>query len=112
MIEALTYRLGAHTTADDPTRYREDAEVAEWRKKDPIERFRRHLEARGLWTKEWEDALRQDASAEVEAAVATAEKLTPPEPDEIFRYTFQEPTPQLRAQSQTLREALRSERGK
>jgi pyruvate dehydrogenase E1 component alpha subunit len=112
MIEALTYRLGAHTTSDDPTRYREDAEVAEWRKKDPIERFRRFLEARGLWTKDWEDALRQEASAEVEAAVEAAEKLPPPEPDELFRYMFHELTPQLRGQSQMLREALRSERGK
>ena len=111
MIEALTYRLGAHTTADDPTRYRDDAEVAEWRRKDPIERVRRYLEARGLWTQEWEEALRKEANAEVEAAVETAEKLPPPEPDDIFRYMFHELTPQLREQSRMLREALRHEQG-
>lgn len=106
MIEAITYRLGAHTTADDPTRYRDDAEVTEWRKKDPMERVRRYLEARGFWAQHGEDALRQEANAEVEAAVETAEKLPPPEPDDIFRYMFHELTPQLREQCKMLREAL------
>ena len=47
-VEALTYRIGAHSTSDDPTRYRSEAEVDAWRKKDPLDRLRRHLVVRGL----------------------------------------------------------------
>ncbi|NTW39560.1 MAG: thiamine pyrophosphate-dependent dehydrogenase E1 component subunit alpha, partial [Cellulomonadaceae bacterium] len=46
-IEAFTYRMGAHTTSDDPSRYRSSAEEEEWRRKDPIDRLRQHLEAIG-----------------------------------------------------------------
>jgi 2-oxoisovalerate dehydrogenase E1 component alpha subunit len=48
LIEALTYRIGAHTTADDPTKYRTDEELAEWTARDPILRLRHHLEQRGV----------------------------------------------------------------
>jgi pyruvate dehydrogenase E1 component alpha subunit len=108
MIEAFTYRIGAHTTADDPTRYRDDQEVNEWRKKDPIERVRLYLERRGIWTESWEHELRDEAGKEIEAAVEHAEKLPPPDPDDLFRYMFAELTPQLHAQQRELRDALRS----
>lgn len=107
MIEALTYRIGAHTTADDPTRYRDDQEVAEWRKKDPIERVKRYLEQNGAWTESWEHEIREEAGKAIEAAVESAEKLPPPDPDDLFRYMFAELTPQLRAQQRELRDALR-----
>jgi pyruvate dehydrogenase E1 component alpha subunit len=48
MIECVTYRLSVHTTADDPSKYRPDAEVEEWRRKDPIPRFQHYLRERGL----------------------------------------------------------------
>ncbi|HET6270688.1 MAG TPA: thiamine pyrophosphate-dependent enzyme, partial [Arthrobacter sp.] len=48
LIEAFTYRVGAHTTADDPTKYRESAEEARWRAKDPLERLEKYLRAEGL----------------------------------------------------------------
>lgn len=54
LIEALTYRLGAHTTSDDPTRYREDSEVEQWRDKDPLKRFKKYLIDRRLWSEEKE----------------------------------------------------------
>ncbi len=50
LVETLTYRIGAHTTADDPTRYRDSAEVESWRAKDPITRFQRFLIRRNLLT--------------------------------------------------------------
>jgi pyruvate dehydrogenase E1 component alpha subunit len=53
-IEAYTYRMGPHTTADDPTAYRSDAEVKAWEKKDPIKRFQKYLDAKKLWTKSYE----------------------------------------------------------
>ena len=49
LIEAVTYRLMMHTTADDPTRYREDTEVEAWWQRDPLVRFRKYLAAKGLW---------------------------------------------------------------
>ncbi|PIJ05094.1 pyruvate dehydrogenase (acetyl-transferring) E1 component subunit alpha, partial [Leucobacter sp. OLES1] len=62
-IEALTYRIGAHTTSDDPTRYREDAELAAWQQRDPIERFERYLRDLGLI----DDAFVAQTAAEADA---------------------------------------------
>ncbi len=105
-IEAVTYRIGAHTTADDPTRYRDESELREWRRRDPIDRFRRYLEHRGLWNEEREERLKEECAAEIEAAVEEAERLPSPQPDDIFRYMFAELTPQLRAQREELRSSL------
>lgn len=110
LIEAVTYRIGAHTTADDPTRYRDAREVEEWRQRDPIDRVRRHLMARGLWSEAEEKRQEEELSAEIEAAVDVVEQLPPQDPDNIFRYVFAEMTPQLREQQAALREALRRER--
>jgi pyruvate dehydrogenase E1 component alpha subunit len=109
-IEAVTYRIGAHTTADDPTRYREAGEVEEWRKRDPIDRFRRYLEARKLWNEDREQKLREGVSAEIDAAIEVAEKLPPSKAEDVFRYMFAEMTPQLREQQAMLKAALRSEK--
>ena len=69
IIEAITYRLGAHTTADDPTKYREDAEVIAAREKDPILRMRRLLDRQKIWDDEKEVAYRTWATARIEGAV-------------------------------------------
>lgn len=69
LIEALTYRLSDHTTSDDATRYRDAAEVAAARTREPMIRMRRLLEARGLWNAELEQALRAECTAEIEEAV-------------------------------------------
>ncbi len=56
LIEAYTYRLGAHTTSDDPTKYREDEEVEKWKEKDPILRFKKiSKKNKGILTEEWEE---------------------------------------------------------
>ena len=68
LIECVTYRLGDHTTADNASRYREDAEVSEAWRREPIRRLRDHLSATHGWTKEDEEALRAAAHAKVEAA--------------------------------------------
>jgi len=69
LVEAITYRLSDHTTADDASRYRDDAEVsARWRE-DPVARLRTYLSDRGLWTKEDEETLIADCGAQVDAAV-------------------------------------------
>ncbi|MBM4395076.1 MAG: thiamine pyrophosphate-dependent dehydrogenase E1 component subunit alpha, partial [Deltaproteobacteria bacterium] len=73
VIEAVTYRLMMHTTSDDPTRYRDDAEVQAWWKRDPIPRFKGYLERKGIWDAEKQSALEAEVRAEVEAAVRELE---------------------------------------
>src|SRR3989475_1509009 len=60
MIEAVTYRMGPHSSSDDPTRYRSKEEVDAWAKRDPIERMRKYLELKGLWSKDSEEKLRTE----------------------------------------------------
>jgi len=90
-IEAVTYRIGPHTTADDPTRYRTEPEVAEWRERDPIARVLALLEASGVDV----DGLQQEVSAEADrvaadlrAAITT---LADPAPLTVFDHVYAEP---------------------
>jgi 2-oxoisovalerate dehydrogenase E1 component alpha subunit len=78
-IEAYTYRMGAHTTSDDPTRYRMAAELEEWRLRDPIERLRSFLVRQGLAESDFFDAV--EAEADVLAAKVRAGCLALPDPD-------------------------------
>ena len=91
LIEALTYRLGDHTTVDDASRYRDDEEVGRHWKQEPVARLRAHLADTHGWTKEEEEDLIASCAAEVEAAVG--EYLAePPEPMEaMFDFTYAEP---------------------
>jgi pyruvate dehydrogenase E1 component alpha subunit len=102
LIEALTYRLGPHTTSDDPRRYRSDEEEADWRERDPILRLRRYLAGTGDWTEGWQKAIEAEETAAIEAAVEEAEALPPQDPGEIFRSMFAEMTPQLQEQQGTV----------
>ncbi|MBI5580951.1 MAG: pyruvate dehydrogenase (acetyl-transferring) E1 component subunit alpha [Deltaproteobacteria bacterium] len=74
LIECVTYRLAMHTTADDPKRYRTDAEVEEWRRKDPISRFHGYLMAKGLLSEEAVKTEEEAIAAEIQAAVERAEE--------------------------------------
>ncbi len=88
LIEAVTYRIGPHTTADDPGRYRNSNEVDDWRRRDPLERIRLYLGERGRWTEEWESEIVAGASAQIERAVELAESLPDPTVDEMFDSMF------------------------
>ncbi|MFE2060297.1 pyruvate dehydrogenase (acetyl-transferring) E1 component subunit alpha [Streptomyces sp. NPDC059446] len=87
-IEASTYRMGAHTTSDDPTRYRRAAELAEWRAKDPIDRVRTHLAETGHATQEFFDGV--DAEGAELALRVRQEVRTMPDPDhgELFSHVY------------------------
>ncbi len=91
-VEALTYRIGAHSTSDDPTRYRSEAEVAEWKKKDPELRLRRHLVAMGWLDDVADKALDEELSREVIDAVKAVEELPPPPRGSLFSDVYSEPT--------------------
>ncbi len=74
LIETLTYRYGPHTMAgDDPTRYRTEDLDSEWEKKDPIVRFRKFLENKGLWSEEQENEVIEKAKEEIKAAIKKAD---------------------------------------
>jgi TPP-dependent pyruvate/acetoin dehydrogenase alpha subunit len=75
LIEALTYRRGAHTSSDDPTVYRDPAEPREWECRDPIRRFRAYLEGKGLWNADQEREFVQSCEQEFAALVAEVESL-------------------------------------
>ncbi len=84
MIEALTYRMGPHSSSDDPTRYRKAEEVEYWRQRDPVERFRRYLEHKGMYDKGWDEALHAELDAAITEAVRHAEKVPPPPTESMF----------------------------
>lgn len=88
MIEALTYRYGPHATADDPTLYRPDEEVEEWRAKDPIERLRRFLENRGEWDERAGEKVAMEITDAVDAAVTSLEAEPTPTRDDAVRHGF------------------------
>ena len=91
MVEAVQYRFGAHTTADDPTVYRDDAEVERWKQRDPIARFEAYLRERGLLDDERIDAIESAIDETLADAVDRAEEYDG-NPDDMFEYTYAEPT--------------------
>lgn len=98
LIEAETYRIGAHSTSDDPTRYRDQREVEEWLKRDPIQRLFTKLVERKLWSKEKDDALRAQLTEETNAAIKEAESFGPPPVETLFEDVYAEEPWNLREQ--------------
>jgi pyruvate dehydrogenase E1 component alpha subunit len=88
LIEAVTFRMGVHTTADDPTRYREEKTVEAWAKKDPLTRFRTYLMEKGIWDDDREKKLTADIKARIDAAVTEFEKGRETKPDAPFDFIF------------------------
>jgi pyruvate dehydrogenase E1 component alpha subunit len=95
LIEAVTYRIGPHTTADDPTRYRDSDEGDGWEGKDPLERVRALLDRQGAWTESWQTDLETQASNRIERAVEWAESVPAPTFEEMLQRMYAEPTPPL-----------------
>ncbi len=98
LVEALTYRLSDHTTADDASRYRDDAEVSARWKEDPVARLRTYLSEAGHWTKEAEEALIEDCAARVEAAAEEYLATPPLPPTAMFDHLYAELPAALKAQ--------------
>src|SRR5579863_9581580 len=98
LVETLTYRMGAHTTADDPTRYRNPEEIEAWRVKDPITRFERFLIASDLLSEERAKEIVDDVEDQINEAVRAAEQFPPMAPDSFFDYTTETLTPRLQEQ--------------
>ena len=106
LIEAVTYRLGDHTTSDDASRYRSDKEVEEWEKKSPITRFKIYLEEKGIWNEQYEQGIQDKAAAFIERAVEEAEQTPPPTVEDIFQFTYKKLHPYLKRQMTELQAFL------
>jgi pyruvate dehydrogenase E1 component alpha subunit len=98
LIEAVTYRMGAHTTADDPTKYRPQEEVDYWKERDPISRFKQYLLEKRIWTDKVEEKIQEETAKSIEDSVAKAEEFRN-DPKEMFRHVYGGPmTKNLRKQ--------------
>lgn len=106
LIEAYTYRLGAHTTSDDPTLYRDNEEVEEWKAKDPILRFKKYLLNKKLITEEWDENLKKELEAIVTSTFEEIENKSDTEIDEIFKYHYEKMPPILEEQLREYKEFL------
>jgi pyruvate dehydrogenase E1 component alpha subunit len=102
LIETVTYRVKPHTTADDPGKYRTDADNAGWDARDPVLRLQTHLLGEGLISAADEQAMLAEIAAEFDTALAEADRYPDPTPEEILDHVFAEPTPQLRTQREQI----------
>ena len=88
LIEAFTYRMGAHTTSDDPTRYRLASELENWKLRDPIERVKAYLSRNGLADATFYDAIETEATALAARVRAACLSMPEPKPLDIFRQVY------------------------
>jgi len=92
LVELKCYRYQPHTSDDDDTRYRTKAEVAEWKAKDPVDRARAYLLQSGATESDLEE-IRTSLDAEIEAAIAQAEREPDPRPEDAARHVYAEGQP-------------------
>lgn len=106
LIEAVTYRMGPHTTSDNPKLYRSDEEVSEWKKKDPLIRFKKYMIDKGYLTEKMDESLYADAKKQVMDTFKEVEQSGNEPLLDIFQYTYNELTPNLKEQMEDYQEYL------
>src|SRR5436190_16173176 len=111
LVEAYTYRMGAHTTSDDPTRYRLASELETWKLKDPIERLKAHLSRSGIADASYFEAVEREADTLAARIRKGCTTMVDPEPLEIFNEVYAEPTPLLAAEREEFAAYLESFEG-
>lgn len=107
LIEAMTYRMGPHSTSDDPSLYRNDQEVERWKEKCPVLRLRRYLEHQGLWDSSKEEQLIKSITDEITAAIAVAKETPRPALNYLFEQVYFEMPPALKKQYAELQTLLK-----
>ena len=98
LIECHTYRMWAHTTADDPTRYVDENIEKDWAAKDPIDRVQKYLAGRGLWNDETATAWDAEIAAEIQAGFDKAASVAAAGPESLYEHVFATPTASLQRQ--------------
>jgi pyruvate dehydrogenase E1 component alpha subunit len=106
LIEAYTYRKGAHTTSDDPTKYRSKEEEQEWEKADPLIRMKKYLDKKNIW-KDDEEKLIEDYKNEIDQQFTEAENFQAYQLDDVFRYMYVEIPDDLKKQKADYEEFLK-----
>ncbi len=101
-IEAVTYRLGDHTTADDARRYRDEAELERWKKRDPMLRLRKYLADRAHWDDSKQKTAEARAKEEVAAAAKRAAEIAAPHAADFFNAVYEELPPEVKRQRDTM----------
>jgi len=104
LIEAITYRLGAHTTTDDPTRYRTSDELDVWKAREPIGRYRAFLERAGLWSDDLEREVQAEADRVAAEVRETVEQMPDPPLADLVDHVYADPPATLTAQWRQLEE--------
>lgn len=113
LIEAVTYRMGPHTTSDDPSLYRTKEEEQEWAKKDPIIRFKKYLIDKGLWSEKEEEKYVEEVNQIINDTFRKVESYgADVKLEEIFEHTYAEWTDELKEQYEEYKEYLDSEGAK
>lgn len=102
LIEALTYRMGGHSTSDDPNAYRGSGDLAEWAARDPIQRVRHFMQERGEWDDVRETELLQSLATRLKSAVSIAESTPKPSLDSMFEDVYERPPWHLEEQREQL----------
>jgi pyruvate dehydrogenase E1 component alpha subunit/2-oxoisovalerate dehydrogenase E1 component alpha subunit len=98
LVEAVTFRMGGHSSSDDPTRYRDAELVAEWERRDPLARLRTYLTAQGVLAAGDEEEMMSEMNDEIGAAVTEAEALPPPAIETLFTDVYAQVPPHLEEQ--------------
>ncbi len=98
LIEAVTYRKGAHTTSDDPTKYRDKEEEKQWDERDPLRRLKAYLVKKGLWSEDQEQKLVAEYKKQVDRIFSEAENYGPYKLEDVFKYMYADMPDDLRRQ--------------
>uniref|UniRef100_A0A0C9S2D4 3-methyl-2-oxobutanoate dehydrogenase (2-methylpropanoyl-transferring) n=1 Tax=Wollemia nobilis TaxID=56998 RepID=A0A0C9S2D4_9CONI len=107
LIEALTYRVGHHSTSDDSTKYRRVDEIEHWKmNRDPVSRFRKWLHRNDWWTEKDETDLRSEIRNKILQAIQVAERKEKPSIENLFSDVYDEVPPNLQEQEKKLRETV------
>tara|TARA_Y100000310_G_C20659064_1_gene803628 strand:- start:1333 stop:2391 length:1059 start_codon:yes stop_codon:yes gene_type:complete len=96
LIECMTYRMGDHSTSDDPSRYRSEGEVKKWEKKDPIKRLEKYMEKKGLWDEDFRAKTLSNCKKAVEKEVEIFEEIKLPKREDMYSFVFEEMTPRIK----------------
>ncbi|KAF9612362.1 hypothetical protein IFM89_039080 [Coptis chinensis] len=108
LVEALTYRVGHHSTSDDSTKYRSLNEIEHWKMaRDPVARYKKWVEKKGWWTDDDEAVLRSNVRKEILQAIQVAEKVEKPPLMDLFTDVYDSPPPNLCEQERLLRETIK-----
>ena len=104
LLECVTYRLGPHSSSDDPTRYRSEEEYQRWKKRDPLLLSRVWLQDRNAWSEEEEAALELELKSHIQQAIELAEQVPPPNVESLFDDVYATLPSELREQRKALQE--------